>query len=191
MRQAGDALFDRQGFRRDAAPGAQGFFSGAPALPAAARRHALEVPRDDRVPRPHGEDAGLRAARPHQSRRRRPGHRPLHPRLGTAHPDHEDRGAEAGARQIRLRRRLRRRPARRGEIARQGTHLLLPRRAPPLGPQEPASGAVEPLQHAHQQGRVRSASSRCPTGPSSTSGNTSISRGSRSSRSISPTSGRW
>jgi sulfate adenylyltransferase subunit 2 len=50
----------------------------------------------------------------------------------------EDRGAEAGARQIRLRRGLRRRAARRGEEPRQGAHLLLPHRHPRLGPEEPA-----------------------------------------------------
>jgi len=39
----------------------------------------------------------------------------------------------------------RRRAARRGEIARQGTGLLLPRRLRPVGPQRSASGAMEPV----------------------------------------------
>ena len=52
-----------------------------------------------------------------------------------------------------LRRGLRRRPPRRGEIARQGARLLLPRRLRPVGPQESAPRAVEPLQQPHRQGR--------------------------------------
>ena len=47
-------------------------------------------------------------------------------------------------------------------------------RQPSLGPQEPASRAVEPLQRAHRTRAKASASSRSRTGPSSTSGNTSI-----------------
>ncbi len=62
-------------------------------------------------------------------------------------------GAEAGARQIRLRCGLRRRAARRGEVPRQGAHLLLPRSGPSLGPEEPAPRTVEPLQRAQEQGR--------------------------------------
>ncbi len=93
---------------------------------------------------------------------------------------------QAGARQVRLRRRLRRRAPRRGEAPRQGAHLLVPHRAAPLGPEEPAPGAVEPLQHAHRARARASASSRCRTGPSSTSGSTSTSRTSRSCRSTSP-----
>ena len=38
-------------FERDAAPGDQGILSGAAAVSAAARRHDLEVSRDDRIPR--------------------------------------------------------------------------------------------------------------------------------------------
>ena len=53
----------------------------------------------------------------------------------------------------RLRRRLRRRPPRRGEVARQGARLLVPRPLPPMGPEEPAARAVEPLQRPHRQGR--------------------------------------
>ena len=64
-------------------------------------------------------------------------------------------GAEAGAGQVRLRCGLRRRAARRGEVARQGAHLLVPQRAASLGPEEPAPRAVEPLQHPHPQGRER------------------------------------
>ena len=80
---------------------------------------------------------------------------------------------EAGARQVRVRRGLRRRPPRRGEEPRQGAHLLVPLARPRLGSAQPAAGAVEPVQHPHPAGRDRSASSRCRTGPSSTSGTTS------------------
>ena len=45
--------------------------------------------------------------------------------------------------------------------------------AAPLGPEEPAPGALAPLQRAQAQGREPCASSRCRTGPSSTSGSTS------------------
>ena len=82
-------------------------------------------------------------------------------------------GAEAGARQVRLRRRLRRRAPRRGEVARQGAHLLVPLGAAPLGPEEAAPRAVAPLQRAQAARARASASSRCRTGPSSTSGSTS------------------
>ena len=65
--------------------------------------------------------------------------------------------------------------ARRDEekLARQGAGVLVPLRPAPLGPQEPAARAVAALQRAQAPGRERSASSRCRTGPSSTSGSTS------------------
>ena len=69
---------------------------------------------------------------------------------------------------------------------RQGARVLLPHRRPRLGPQEPAARALAPLQRPHQHGRIASASSRCPTGPSSTSGSTSMPRTSPSCRSTSP-----
>ena len=54
-----------------------------------------------------------------------------------------------------LRRRLRRRPARRGEGARQGARRQPARRLRPVGPQEPAPRAVEPLQPAAPPRRAR------------------------------------
>jgi phosphoadenosine phosphosulfate reductase len=47
---SGAALFDRQGLDRPAPFGAQGVLSGQAALPPAACRYDLEVPRHDRVP---------------------------------------------------------------------------------------------------------------------------------------------
>ena len=87
--------------------------------------------RPDRVPEP-----GMRRA----------GHQPDHARLGAAHRPVEDRGTQAGARQVRLRPRLRRRPARRGEVPGQGAGLLRPLRPAPLGPEGAASRAVARLQ---------------------------------------------
>jgi 3'-phosphoadenosine 5'-phosphosulfate sulfotransferase (PAPS reductase)/FAD synthetase len=71
---------------------------------------------------------------------------------GSGHPHRhlEDRGPEAGAGQVRLRRGVRRRPPRRGEVPRQGAHLLLPLGPAPLGPQEPAARALEALQRAQK-----------------------------------------
>ena len=75
----------------------------------------------------------------------------------------------------RLRRRVRRRPARRGEVAREGARLLVPRSHPSVGPEEPAARALESLQRSRSTRARASASSRCRTGPSSTSGSTSTS----------------
>ena len=105
----------------------------------------------------------------------RAGDQAVHARLGGAHRRHEDR------------RRSSRRStshgfdvafggARRDEeqLAGEGAGLLVPLGAAPLGPEEPAARAVEPLQRAQAARASRSACSRCRTGPSSTSGNTSI-----------------
>ena len=77
-----------------------------------------------------------------------------------------------------VRRRLRRRPPRRGEGPRQGADLQPARRVRPVGPAQPAPRAVEPLQRPARARASTSASSRCPTGPSSTSGATSSARAS-------------
>jgi sulfate adenylyltransferase subunit 2 len=55
----GDAVFDRQGLGGHAAPGQEGLLPLAAALPAAARRHDVEVPRDVRDARPHGQESGM------------------------------------------------------------------------------------------------------------------------------------
>jgi di/tricarboxylate transporter len=84
----------------------------------------------------------------------------------------------------------RRRAPRRGEGARQGALLLAPRRVRPVGPEEPAAGAVEPLQRARARAST-SASSRSATGRRWTSGSTSRRSGSRCRRSTSRTAARW
>ena len=99
----------------------------------------------------------------------------------------EDRRAAAGARSARLRRGLRRRPARRGEEPRQGARSSASAR--PQHRWDPKNQRPElwDLYNARKaQGREHPRSSRSPTGPSSTSGNISMPRASRSSRSISP-----
>ena len=65
-----------------------------------------------------------------------------------------DADPAAGHRGGPSRRRLRRGPPGRGEGPGQGAHLQLPRRVRPVGPQEPAPRAVEPLQRPAQQGRA-------------------------------------
>src|SRR6185312_13704742 len=151
----GDAVFDRQGLVGAVAPAAQGVPSGEAGDADAARRHHLEVPRDDRVPRPGRGDGRRGAAGAHQPGRRAPGHLAADPRRHHAYRRDEDPGAEAGAGPARLRRRDRRRAPRRGEIAREGAHLLVPQCAAPLGSEEPAPRAVAQLQHLHPQGRER------------------------------------
>ena len=59
-----------------------------------------------------------------------------------------------GIEEQRVRRRVRRRPPRRGEGPGQGAGVQLPRRVRPVGPEEPAARAVEPLQRPPPQGRA-------------------------------------
>ena len=123
-------------------------------VPGHARRHRPQLRRGHRLPRPPRR----RARRPARRRvgagvdRRRPGRRGDRARgqpqpAADGHAARRDRGA-------RLRRRVRRRPARRGEGPGQGARLLLPRRVRPVGPEEPAARAVEPLQRPPPQGRA-------------------------------------
>ncbi|MCK7501348.1 MAG: phosphoadenosine phosphosulfate reductase family protein [Comamonadaceae bacterium] len=89
--------------------------------------------------------------------------------------------------QLRLRRRLRRRAAATRRRSRAKERIFsLPHRAAPLGPEEPAPRAVEPVQRAQAQGRVDPRLPALATGPSSTSGSTSTWRTSPSCRSTSP-----
>ena len=75
---------------------------------------------------------------------------------------------------------LRRRPPRRGAGARQGAHLLVPRRVRPVGPQDASGRSCGPSTTAGSARASTSACSRSPTGPSSTSGSTSPTSSSRS-----------
>ena len=65
-----------------------------------------------------------------------------------------DRHAPRRHHRARVRRGVRRRAARRGEGAGEGARVLVPRRLRPVGPEEPASRAVEPLQRSPPQGRA-------------------------------------
>ena len=70
------------------------FYPAQAAVPAAARRHDVEVPGDDRVPRrTRARALGLRPARAHQPGGPRAGHQPVHARLRGAHRRDEDAGA--------------------------------------------------------------------------------------------------
>ena len=112
------------------------------------------------------------------------GHQPDHARLEAAHRRDEDAGAAAGARRPRLRRRLRRRAPRRGESRAKERVFSFRNAQHRWDPKQPAAGAVAPLQRTHSARARASASSRSPTGPSSTSGNTSTRSGFRSCRCI-------
>ena len=173
-RAAGDALFDRQGQRGDAAPGDEGLLPGAAAVPAAARRHDLEVPghvrvaRQGRAPSPAIEllvyknpEAEAQGINPFD-------HGPLHTDmwktegLKQALDKYGFDAAFGGAR-------------RDEEKSRAKERVFSFRDAqPPLGPEAPAARAVVALQRRARTRARASASSRCRTGPSSTSGNTSM-----------------
>ena len=98
------------------------------------------------------QGARLQAARARQRGGPGAGDQPDHARQQGPHRRDEDAGPAAGARQAPVRRRLRRRPPRRGEEPGQGAGVLVPRRVPPLGSEEPAARALEPLQHEGQEG---------------------------------------
>ena len=161
------------------------FAPGAAAVPAPARRHDVEVPGDDRVPRSLREGQRARPPRPHEPAAARRGHQPVRVGQQQVHAGHEDARAARGAPRGRLRRGVRRRAARRGAVAREGARLSFRDRVRPVGPEEPAARAVEPLQRQDHARARASAPSRSRTGPSSTSGSTSGSRRSRSCRSTS------
>ena len=110
----------------------------------------------------HVNEEGLRA-----------GNQSDHARLGGAHRRDEDRGAQAGAGQVRIRRGVRRRPPRRGKMPRQGAHLLLPHGAVIAGIRRTSGRSCGTFTTAASTRARASACSRFRTGPSSTSGNTS------------------
>ena len=83
----------------DAAAGPEGVPPRQAAVPAAARRHDLEVPGDDRVPRQlRPRRSWARPDRLHQRGGREGRASTRSPRQQEAHRHHEDRGAQAGAR---------------------------------------------------------------------------------------------
>ena len=190
-REAGHAVFDREGQRGHAAHRAQGLLPGGAPVSAAPRRHHLEVQGDVRHARPHGARVRDGPHRPRESRGAREGDQPVHARLGRSHRRLEDAGAQAGARQVRLRRRVRGRPARRGEIARQGARVLVPQRRSTAGIRRTSARSCGASTTRASTRGNRSASFPCRTGPSSTSGNTSTWRRFRSLRSTTARCARW
>ena len=167
------------------------FHPAQAAVPAAARRHDLEVPRDDRVPR---RDRGAARHRSASSTPIRTGWRAAFRRSPRARRLHTQVMKTEALRQAldngQFRRGLRRRAARRGKEPRQGAHLLAP-----LGRATPGTRATSGPNcggcSTPAFGRAnRCASSRCRTGPNSTSGNTSAPKTFPWCRFISPRSGR-
>ena len=129
------------------------FWPAQAPVPGHARRHRPQLRRGARLPRPAGRaSSACRLVVAQRAGRRST---PAGRRGDRTHGDPQpapDRDAARRHRGARLRRRLRRRAPRRGEGPRQGAGLLVPRRVRPVGPEEPASGAVEPLQRPAPQG---------------------------------------
>ena len=156
VRAARAAVLGRQGLDRHAAPGREGVLP-RPACPFPVMHvdtghnfpEVIEF-RDrmvDRARRPPRRRHPCRTTSTTAGSSRRPGPRASRNRLQTvtlldAIEEHA------------LRRRLRRRPPRRGEGPGQGAGVQLPRRVRPVGPEEPAARAVEPLQRPAPQGRA-------------------------------------
>ena len=153
VRAPGDALLHRQGFVRPAAPGAEGVSSRADPLPAAPRRHHLQVQGDDRFPELVHQRNRRPPDRPHQ----RPGDYRRHPavpgRDAALLRPAENEIAARRARGGELRCRLRRGAARRRALARQGAHLLAAGREGSVGPEASAARALEPAERPPRAGR--------------------------------------
>src|SRR5690606_34404491 len=81
-------------------------------------------------------------------------YRPTDAWSGRAYARNEDAGAAPGARKVRLRCGFRRRTARRGKVAGEGAHLLVPQCCARMGSEEPASGNVEDLQYSCGAGGI-------------------------------------
>ena len=122
---------------------AQGLLPVAAAVPAAARRHHVEVPGDVRVPRPDGRPSSGMDLLVHQN--------PECVELGINPFDHgsamhtdmwKTEGLKQALDQYGFDLRLRRRPPRRGEVAGQGAGVLDPLGAAPVGPEAAAARAV-------------------------------------------------
>ena len=159
------------------------FYPGEAAVPVSARRHHLEVPRDDRVPRRDRARGSGSICCVHINREGlEMGINPfVH---GSAlHTDvMKTQALKQALDQYRLRRGVRRRAPRRGEVARQGARLLDPLGAAPVGSEAAAARALARSTTPACARARASACFRCRTGPSSTSGSTSTWRTFRSSR---------
>ncbi len=164
--ESGPALLDRQGFERAAASCAQGLLPGQAAVPLHACRHDVEIPRHDRVSRPHRARARTRSDRPCQpgraSRERRRSDRL---RLRGPYPRDEDGSAAPGARAAWLRCGHRRGAARRGEEPGQGAHLLVRAPRPCLGPARRSGRSCGVCSTRASRRASRCGCSRCRTGP--------------------------
>ncbi len=128
----------------------QGVLPGAAAVPAAARRHHLEVPRHVRVPRrAWRSELGMELLVYVNPEGLAAGHQPVHPRLAAAHRRHEDRrrcsqaldqygfdAAFGGARRDEEKSRAKERV------------FSFRSAAAPLGPEEAAPRALVAVQHA-------------------------------------------
>ena len=169
---------------------AKAFAPGTHPLPGDARRHGAQLPRGAALPRPAGGGVGRGTRRRVGAGEHRRGPRGRGDRAaGVAQPaaDRDPAGRDPGAS---LRRGVRRRAPRRGEGAGEGARLLAARRLRPVGSQEPAARGLDALQRPAPPAASTCASSRCRTGPSSTSGSTSTRRGWNCRRSTSRTSAR-
>ena len=124
------------------------FRPGPVSLPAAAHRYRPQFSGGHRVPRSPCRRARRAADRALGGGLDRVG------TCGAEAPTRESQPAPVGdaARRhcrVRLRRLHRRCATRRGKGARQGADILVPRCVRPMGPEEPAPGALESLQRAH------------------------------------------
>ena len=171
----GDAVLDRQGLVGAAAAGAEGVSSRPDSVSAAARRHHLQVPGDDRVPR-LVRGAGRRAAdRPHQPRGDRRRHAAVRSsaRSGAAACSRRARCSTRSTRADSTRRSAARGATKSGRAPRSAcSRSATPRASGIRSVSGPSSGTSSTA--ASDRARA-SACSRSRTGPSSTSGTTSTS----------------
>ena len=182
--QPGDALLDRQGQLGHAAPGDEGVLPVEAAVPAGPRRHDVQVPARCTSSATTRPPSSASTCIVHQN--------PECVEKGINPFDHgsavhTDMWKTEGLKQVidanKFDLVLRRRPPRRGEVARQGAHLLDPLGRSTSGTRS-ASGPSCGRSTTPGAATARPcACSRSRTGPSSTCGSTSTSRRSRSCRS--------
>ena len=153
------------------------FWPAPRAVPGDARRHRPELRRGHRVPRPDRREVRPAADRRAASRTTSTPAASVEEYAARAPPQPAADGDPA-ARHPReqVRRGVRRRPARRGEGPRQGARVQLPRRVRRSGTRATSAPSCGTSTTAATARARTSASSRCRTGPSSTSGPTSATR---------------